>query len=342
MLSQTHLIEIDCERVERVNPQGVSKTMMAAVVSMWGQAPKYQSFQTPAASDGEGIIEVRAAGLHPIVKGLAAGTHYASGGELPFVPGVDGVGILDNGSRVYFTFARRPYGSMCERTVALRARCIPVPEGISDVDAAAIANPGMSAWLSIKDRAGLAAGEAVLILGATGVAGQLAIQVARHLGAKRVIAVGRNVDVIRRENVDGIISLVQPEDDIRDAFGAEAAKGIDVVIDYLWGRPTELLLEALAKGFRPSATQPTRLVEVGESAGRTITLPGATLRSIDLKLLGSGFGSVRLDRVMEAIPMLFSLVSKGILHVSVDPVPLAEVETAWSRTENGRRIVFTN
>jgi NADPH:quinone reductase-like Zn-dependent oxidoreductase len=315
--------------------------MMAAVVNNWGQAPKYQSFQEAVATEGEAVIQVRAAGLHPVVKGLASGTHYAAGGELPFVPGVDGVGVSPDGSRVYFAFARKPWGSMCERTVAPKARCIPLADEISDEEAAAVANPGMSAWLSIKDRAELSPGEAVMILGATGVAGQLAIQVARHLGAKRVIAVGRNVDTIPRESADSIISLAQPEDSIREAFGAEAAKGIDVVIDYLWGRPTELLLEALAKGLRPNATRPTRLIEVGESAGKTITLPGATLRSIDLKLLGSGFGSVPLDRVMETIPILFSLASKGILNVSVDPVPLAEVETAWSRVEKGRRIVFT-
>ena len=185
------------------------------------------------------------------------------------------------------------------------------------------------------------AGETVLVLGATGVAGQLAVQVARHLGAKRVIAAGRNVEAIARRRVDAVMALGQPEDAVRDAFAAEAAKGIDVVIDYLWGRPTELLLEALAKGFRASATQRTRLVEVGESAGKTISLPGATLRSIDLKLLGSGFGSVPLDQDAAAIPTLFSLAAAGSLQVDVEPVPLADVEAAWNRVEKGRRIVFT-
>ena len=164
----------------------------------------------------------------------------------------------------------------------------------------------MSAWVSLKERAGLAAGETVLIMGATGVAGQLAIQVARHLGAKRVIAAGRNVDAIAAADVDAVIALGQPEDAIRDAFAAEAARGIDVVVDYLWGRPTELLLEALAKGFKAKSTHRTRLVEVGESAGKTITLPGATLRSIDLTLLGSGFGAVPLERDLRRHPQLFS------------------------------------
>jgi NADPH:quinone reductase-like Zn-dependent oxidoreductase len=230
---------------------------------------------------------------------------------------------------------------MSERTVAPRSGCLPVPHGLDDVQAAAIANPGMSAWLSIEERAGLSAGETVLILGATGVAGQLAIQVARLLGAKRVIGAGRNVEAIAAADVDAVIALGEPEETVRDAFAAEAEAGIDVAIDYLWGRPTELLLEALARGFKASSTRPTRLVEVGESAGKTITLAGATLRSIDLTLKGSGFGSVPLNQVLRAIPTLFSLAAAGTLKVAIEPVPLAEVEAAWTRAEKGRRIVFT-
>jgi NADPH:quinone reductase-like Zn-dependent oxidoreductase len=257
------------------------------------------------------------------------------------VPGVDGVGTLKDGSRVYFTFARSPWGAMSERTVAPRARCLPIPDNLGDVLAAAIANPGMSAWMSLKERAAIAGGETVLILGATGVAGRLAIQMARHLGAKRIIGVGRNVGAIALDSADAVISLAQPEEAIRESFVAEAERGIDVVIDYLWGRPTELLLEALAKGFKASSTRPTRLVEVGESAGKTITLAGATLRSIDLKILGSGFGSAPLEAIFAAIPKVFVLAAEGHLTIAVEPVPLADVSGAWSRVEKGRRIVFT-
>jgi NADPH2:quinone reductase len=179
-------------------------------------------------------------------------------------------------------------------------------------------------------------------MGATGVAGQLAIQTARYLGAGKVIAAGRNLDALQGLNVDGVIGLSQPEESIGEAFGAHIRDGgIDVVIDYLWGRPTELLLSALAKGFRPEATRRTRLVEVGESAGRTISLPGAILRSVDLTLMGSGFGSVPLGGLVDAISTLFSLVVAGHLTVAVDSVPLAEVETAWSASEKGKRIVFS-
>jgi len=315
--------------------------MQAAVVNVPGQAPKYQSFPDPTPIEGEALVHVRAAGLHNLVKSIASGAHYSAAGSGPAVPGVDGVGVLDDGSRVYFLFVRKPWGTMAELAAAPRNKLIPVPDGLSDAQAAAIPNPGMSAWISMKDRAALSAGETVLILGATGVAGQLAVQVARLLGAKRVIAAGRNVDAIASANVDAVIALGQPEDALREAFAAEAASGIDVVIDYLWGRPTEVLLEALAKGFKAESTHKTRLVEVGTMAGPTITLPGAILRSIDLTLLGSGIGATPLDRILATIPTLFQMAAAGKLTVAAEPVPLAEVEPAWNRVEKGRRIVFT-
>src|ERR1700683_5048611 len=168
-----------------------------------------------------------------------------------------------DGRRVYFVFVRRPWGTMAERAAAPRDKLISVPVDLDDAAAAAIANPVMSSWLALKMRAQLTAGETVLIMGATGVAGQLAIQVARHLGAKRVIAAGRNLEALAGTNLEEIAALNQPEEPIREALPKEAASGIDVIVDYLCGRPTELVLEALAKGFRPASTHCTRLVEVG-------------------------------------------------------------------------------
>jgi len=315
--------------------------MMAAVVNVLGQPPQYQQFPDPIPVEGEVMVQVRAAGLHPVVKARASGAHYSSEGEVPAVPGIDGVGTLADGQRVYFGGVRNPWGTMAEIAMAPRGMYIPLPAGIEDAQAAAVANPGMSAWVSMKNRAEVAAGETVLILGATGVAGQLALQIARILGAKRVIGVGRNVEAIADAGADAVIALGEPEDAVRAAFAAEAAGGIDVVIDYLWGRPTELLLDALAKGFRPTSTHRTRLVEVGASAGRTITLPGEILRSVDLTLKGSGFGAASIEDILAALPAIFDLVAAGALKIAVEPVPLAEVESAWNRTEKGRRIVFT-
>lgn len=315
--------------------------MNAAVVNVLGQSPRYLPFPEPDPGAGEVLIHVRAAGLHPVVKSIAGGAHYISGGELPMVPGIDGIGIRDDdGSRVYFGFARRPFGTMSDRTVVPSSRCLPIPEGLDDAVAAAIPNPGMSAWLSLKERAGLARGETVLVSGATGVAGRMAVQAARHLGAKRVIGAGRNPDSLRAAALDATIRLDQPEDEIRKALAAEIDQGVDVIIDYLWGHPTELILEALARSFRPDRARTVRMVEIGDSAGKTITLPGAILRSVDLKLFGSGFGSVNVDRVWDAIPNLFSLAAKGDLTIDIERIPLRSVESAWTRKTEGRRIVF--
>ncbi|MDR3739137.1 MAG: zinc-binding alcohol dehydrogenase family protein [Terracidiphilus sp.] len=315
--------------------------MHAAVVVDFSKPPVYQTFSDPTPQEGEVLIKVAAAGLHPIVKALAKGAHYSAGSELPVVPGIDGVGTTPDGERVYFMAARRPWGAMGEFTVAVKERCVPLPEGLDTAQAAAVANPGMSAWLSLKERAGLRPGETVVILGATGVAGHLAIQSARRLGAGRIVAAGRNVQSLAGENVDAVIGLGEEEGAVREAMAREAAAGIDVVIDYLWGRPTELLLEALAKGFNAAATRQTRWVEVGSSAGTTITLPGATLRSVDLRLLGSGFGSVPLEGIYAAIPQLFAMATEGALRLDVETVPLAEVEQAWTRTEKAQRLVLT-
>ena len=316
--------------------------MKAAVVNKMGQSPQYQEFPEPLAGEGEIVVRMRAAGLHPVVKSIASGLHYSSTGQVPAIPGVDGVCVLDDGSLAYCLAARRSSGTMAENTVVVGSSCIPLPEGLDPAQAAAIANPGMSAWLSLNLRAGLEAGETVLVMGATGVAGHLAVQAARYLGAGKVIAAGRNREALDVVGADAMIVLTEPEESISEAFAEQVRDGgIDVVIDYLWGRPTELLLGALAKGFRAEVSRRTRFVEVGESAGRTISLPGAVLRSMDLSLCGSGFGSVPLDKIMGIIPTLFSLAAARHLRVSVEHVPLAGVEQAWSAVEKGKRIVFS-
>lgn len=314
--------------------------MQAAVVHTLGQPPRFQQFADPAPHSDELLIHVHAAGLHPIVKALASGSHYSAGGEVPMAAGIDAVGTRPDGVRVYCGGPRRPWGTMAELCAAPASMCLPLPDGIDDLQAAAIANPGMSALLALKDRAAVVEGETVLILGATGVAGQLALQLARFFGARRVIGAGRNVEALAGAQVDAIIPLAEPEEKIREAFAAEVSNGIDVIIDYLWGRPTELLLDALTRSFNPRGSRSIRLVEVGQSAGPTITLPGAALRSVDLKILGGGFGAVPFDKILGAIPSLFDMAAAGKLRVEVEPVPLADVEAAWSRADKGRRIVF--
>ena len=170
--------------------------MNAAVLNTINQKPCFAQFPEPVAEENEVIVHVRAAALKPIDKQMASGSHYAAHGKLPVVCGMDGVGRLDDGTRVFFGGPRPPYGSMAERTVVSRARCFPIPDNVNDDIAAAVVNPGLSAWGAFVWRAQLAPGETVLILGATGVTGKLAIQMAKLLGAGRVIAVGRNEQVL--------------------------------------------------------------------------------------------------------------------------------------------------
>jgi NADPH2:quinone reductase len=222
--------------------------------------------------------------------------------------------------------------------------CLPLPEGLDDVTAAGIANPGMSSWVALTARAKFVAGESILILGATGVAGQLAVQIAKRMGAKRVIAVGRNplaLEKLRGLGADTTISLEQEHEPLVSALRREWAEGaVDVVIDYLWGRPAEALLEAIAqKGFQHSATR-LRFVQVGESAGKTISLPAATLRSSALEFCGSGFGSASIDQIFQALAKFFQLAAEAPFQISLKTAPLRDVEALWNSPEQGTRLVF--
>jgi NADPH:quinone reductase-like Zn-dependent oxidoreductase len=316
----------------------------AAVVQAFDAPPRYASFADPVAQEGEVLVTLTAAGLHPIVKVLANGTHYASTGELPFIPGVDGVGRLEDGTRIYFGAARSPYGTFAEKALAAPWMRLPLPAGLDDATAAGIANPGMSSWVALTARAGFVAGESVLILGATGVAGQLAVQVAKRLGARRVIAAGRNPQVLgklRHLGADAVISLDQEHEALVVAFRSEwASSGVDIVLDYLWGQPAQSLLEAISqRGLRIAASR-IRFVQIGSSAGPTIPLPAATLRSSKLELLGSGFGSASMDEIRQTLAEFFNAAARQPFEFEVKTAPLRDVEALWNVAERGTRIVF--
>jgi NADPH2:quinone reductase len=317
--------------------------MKAAVLHELGKPPRFEEFAEPTAGKDEAVVRVRAASLKAVDKQLASGSHYASPRELPVVCGADGVGDLEDGARVFFGGPKRPYGAMAERTVVPRALCFPVPSGIDDDTAAALPNPGVSAWLSLTHRAKLAPGETVLILGATGVTGQLCVQIAKLLGAKRVIGAGRNERVLsrlRELGADATIQIDQPGNSLKDTFAREAGDaGFDVIIDYLWGRPTEVLLAAITKSGFAAVTRETRLVQVGESAGPTISLPAAVLRSTALTILGTA-GIPPREVLADALQQVMTRAARGELRIETERVPLADIEIAWQRQQNpGTRIV---
>jgi NADPH2:quinone reductase len=318
--------------------------MNAAVVHAFDAPPRYTSFADPVPEEGEKLVKVVAAGLHPIVKALANGTHYGSTGELPFIPGVDGVGRLPDGTRVYFGSLRSPYGTFSELAVAPDWICLPLPEGLDEVTAAGIANPGMSSWAALSSRAKFVAGESVLILGATGSAGQMAVQIAKRLGARRVVAAGRDPQVLEKLKdlgADAVISLQQEHGLLVSAFRSEFAEaGVDVVLDYLWGSPAEGVLEAISERGLKAKTSRIRFVQVGQMAGRTISLAAATLRNSGLELLGSGYGSASLDEILKAVGEFFKVAVAKPFQTNIKTAPLRDVESLWNTSEAGVRLVF--
>ncbi len=314
--------------------------MKAAVVRAKSQPPSYADFEAPVAGAGEKLITVTAAALCPLARARAAGTHYSAVGGFPFVAGVDGVGRLADGTRAYFILPRAPFGSFAEASVVPVAQCVPVPDGLDDVTAAAIANPGMSAFAALTERARFRKGESVLINGATGASGRLAVQIAQHMGAARIVATGRNLAVLEdlcTLGADVTIPLGTGPDALADAFAAAFADGIDIVLDYLWGFSAELLLAAAVKAS-PTG-KPIRYVEIGAASGAEIRLPGALLRSSGLELTGSGIGSVSLERLAAAVAGVFAAARPAGLKLATRQVPLAEVEAIWPLTD-GERIVL--
>ena len=318
--------------------------MNAAVLRQFGETPRYEPFDEPVPNNEEVLVHVAAAALNPSTKLMASGQHYASPQQLPAVCGVEGVGRLEDGTRVFFGVRRSPNGSMCQTTAVPRAFCWRVPEGVSDAVAAALPNPGLSSWLPLMTTARLAAGETVLILGATGVAGQLAVQIAKHLGAGRVVAAGRNEGVLKRLRqlgADSAISLSRSDEELEKTFAQEASNGgFSVVLDYLWGHPTEVFLAAMThKGF-PTQSLGTRLVQIGESAGPLISLPAQALRSTGVMISGSGVMPT-MELLSSAFQQLMDLAARNRIHIQVEPVPLHDIETAWTREgSHGRRLVI--
>ncbi|MGB7282327.1 MAG: zinc-binding dehydrogenase [Candidatus Acidiferrum sp.] len=317
--------------------------MKAAVLHELGKLPRSEDFAEPEAKQGEAIIRVRAASLKSVDKQLASGSHYASPRELPVTCGTDGVGDLPDGTRVFFGGPRRPFGAMAQRTVAPAAFCFPLPAALDDASAAALPNPGVSALLCLNHRAKVAKGETVLILGATGVTGKLAVQIAKLLGAGRVIAAGRNPEALKKVRdlgADATIQLNQSDEELKKSFASEAGEaGFNVVIDYIWGRPTEILLAAITRPEFAAVNSETRLVQVGESAGPTISLPASVLRSTALTILGTA-GIPPRDVLVAAMHQVLDWGAKGALQIETESVPLTEVEQVWQHPETGgRRLV---
>ena len=304
--------------------------MDAAVLHTYG-TPRFGTFDDPVARDGTGIVQVSAAAISNFDLSFASGQLSLRPAQLPSVAGVEGVGRLADGRRVYFVAPISPYGSMAQQTLVASRGLIEVPDGVDDAVAAALGNAGFAAWLPLEWRAQLVPGETVLVLGATGIVGQIAVQAAKALGAGRVVAAGRNEDMLRRVRelgADATVNLAT-SDNLPAAY-REAAQGeIHVIIDYVWGSTSDAALQAAAVGGR--------LVQVGTTSGDDISLKGSILRGKSLTILGYASYHASLERKATAYRQMAELAVQGRLIVPVERVPLRLVEQAWERQRSGSR-----
>lgn len=306
--------------------------MYAAVVSSFDTAPQYQQFPTPhPAGEHDMLIDVLAAGLHPRVRSQADGSHYTSSEELPLVPGIDGVGRGPDGLLRYFVLPDTVLGSMAEHTVIDSRRSVLLPDSTDPIAVAAAMNPAMSAWIALRQRVRFQPGQRVLILGATGNAGRLAVQVAALFGAAQIIAVGRDAKRLAALPALGATDTVllgAAAGDVGQQLGA-AATEVDVVLDYLWGEPTAAAMTAIV-GQRIDGERPLTWIEVGSVAGPAAAIPSEALRAMQLSIVGSGQGSVRPREILQELPELAREISGGSLVIDAEPTPLSEVEQSWA------------
>ncbi|QCA04458.1 quinone oxidoreductase family protein [Pantoea vagans] len=310
--------------------------MKAAIIGQAGAQPYYGDMPEPQPGEHQQRVTVNAAALSQLAKARAAGTHYSSVAHYPFIPGIDGTGYLDTGEPVYFLTFNAATGSMAERTVVNSEHIIPLPAGLDLVLAAALANPGMSSWAALTRRAALRPGETVLINGATGTSGRLAIRIARALGAGRIIATGRNretLEQLQSEGADITLTL--------DALSAELpslmAEGVDVVLDYLWGESALAIMTAAVRG----GDKVVRFVQIGSLSGQEISLHSKLLRSSGLTLMGSGLGSVPDRELIASIGEMLQAAASHGFAIPFQSRPLSEVAEAWQSDDSRYRTVFT-
>jgi NADPH:quinone reductase-like Zn-dependent oxidoreductase len=317
-------------------------TMHAAVVTSFAEPPHYQEIEVtaPGGSDQQ-LVDVLAVGLHPRVRSGAAGRHYTSTGTLPMIPGVDGVGRLSDGAKVYFAAADDLPGPMAETAVIDMRRAVVLPDNADVTRIAASMNPAMSSWVALRRRVPIEAGQSVLVLGATGNAGAMALQVAKRLGAGRVVGAGRDRTRLSALAELGADEVVQLSDDAErtGAALAEAAAEVDIVIDYLWGKPAEAAIMSLLTA-RVDRSRALNWIQIGAMAGPTIALPSVALRSANFRLQGNGQGAVSTAAYLAELPALIDEIDAGNLGTAARSVPLSAVEAEWLVDTPGYRTVI--
>jgi NADPH:quinone reductase-like Zn-dependent oxidoreductase len=319
------------------------ETMHAAVVTSFDEPPHYREFAIPVASGpGQEVVDVLAVGLHPRVRTGAAGRHYTSTGRLPLIPGVDGVGRRRDGSRVYFVADDELPGPMAEKAVIDVRRSLPLADDADVLTIAAALNPAMSSWVALRRRVPIEPGQGVLILGATGNAGAMAVQVAKLLGAGRVVGAGRDatrLEALGALGADEVVRLTEDPDATAAAL-AGAAADVDIVLDYLWAEPAGRAMMALLTA-RADRSRALDWIQIGAMAGPTMELPSVALRSANLRIQGNGQGAVSAEAYLGELPALIEAISAGRLRIAARAVPLRDIEAAWAAPDvPGERTVI--
>jgi len=303
----------------------MSRAMRAAVLPAHGAVPEAGTFDDPTPAAGQEAVTVLAGGLNPVDIRIAQGNFPADRGEPPYVPGKEGVGTLDDGTRVYFDPSVAPFGSYAERTLIAAGSGFAVPDGLDDGVAVALGIAGLAAWLALEWRGGIEAGETVLVLGASGVVGQIGVQAARILGAGRVIAAARSPEGLERCTQLGADATVRIEDvgDLTAAIREAAGGGVDLTVDPLWGAPAAAAFTAL----NPFG----RHVQLGQSAGAEATLTSAAVRTKPASIIGHTNYAADEARRRAAYQRMAGHAAAGEIEVEVERVPLADVADAWRR-----------
>jgi NADPH:quinone reductase-like Zn-dependent oxidoreductase len=303
--------------------------MRAAILEEYGATPVLAEFPDPEPEEGQAIVEVLAAGLNPVDIAKASGTFYEGSPPLPSVAGSEGVGTLADGRRVYFGRCVPPYGPLAERTLIEPAEAFAVPEGCDPGLAVCCGVAGLAGWLSVRWRGALEEGETVLVLGASGTVGEIAVQAARLGGAGRIVAAGRRPEGLeraRRLGADATVRLGEP-DDLVEAFREAAGGPVDLVIDPLWGEPAHAAIETL----RPYG----RHVQLGQSAAPELSLASRTIRGRPISILGYTNFAVPPEVRREAYERMAGHAAAGELTADYETVPLDRAPEAWERQKAG-------
>lgn len=305
--------------------------MEAVVIERPGEPPRVRERPAPEPGDGEVLVTVAAAPITPLDRLCASGTSYFGVPEVPYVPGVQGVGVDAGGRPVWFATSagmRPGDGSMRARAAAPAGDVVALPEGADAVLVAALGLSAVAAHMALGWRGGLAAGERVLVLGAGGVVGQAAVQLARTAGAARVVAAARSAKDRDRAldlGADAVVALEDADDvaGIAERMNQACDGPVDLVLDPLFGVPAAAALRALRPGGR--------LVNLGGSAAEISPIDSSTLRSRSLRILGYTNNDLTAEQRRAALEHVVGEAVAGRLTVAHERVPLADAHRAWSR-----------